>query len=99
MLKIFPVETDEDIELAKTLFTEYADFLKKELVEYADLPWLVQYYQEFEEEIDNLPDRYEQPEGSILLAGYDEQAAGCVALGGLSDSIQYPYYNARQLPV
>ena len=69
------------------LFVEYAEFLKKELCEYAALPWLVQYYQDFEKEIDNLPDRYKQPEGSILLATYNEQPVGCVTLGQLSDSI------------
>ena len=87
MLKIFPVETHEGIEITKMLFVEYVDFLKHEFCEYADLPWLVQYYKDFEEEVDNLPDRYKQPEGAILLAGYEEQPAGCVALGGLSDSI------------
>jgi putative acetyltransferase len=87
MLEIYPAETDEDIELAKTLFTEYEDFLKKVLVEYANLPWLVEYYQDFEEEIENLPDRYEPPEGSILLAKYRGQPAGCVALGKLSDGV------------
>ena len=87
MLKIFPAETDEDIELAKMLFAKYAEFLRKKLVEYADLSWLVQYHQDFEEEIENLPDRYEPPEGSILLAKYQGQLAGCVALGKLSDSI------------
>ena len=87
MLKIFPVETHKDIEIAKMLFVEYAEFLKKELCEYANVPWLVQYYQDFEKETENLPDRYRQPQGAILLAGYDEQTAGCVAFGGLSDSI------------
>lgn len=86
MLKIYPAKTDKDIELAKRLFAEYAEFLKKELCEYADMPWLVQYYQGFEEEIDNLPDRYKQPEGSILLARHNGQPAGCVALGELNNS-------------
>ena len=87
MLKIFPVKTSKDIKIAKMLFVEYAEFLKKELCEYADVPWLVQYYKDFEKEVDNLPDRYKQPEGAIWLAGYDEQPAGCIALGRLSDSI------------
>ncbi|MHC4457644.1 MAG: GNAT family N-acetyltransferase [Planctomycetota bacterium] len=87
MLKIHTAETNKDIVIAKTLFTEYADFLKKELVEYANLPWLVQYYKDFEEEIENLHDGYEPPEGSILLAKYQGQLAGCAALGKLSDGI------------
>ena len=87
MLKIYPVETGEDIELAKTLFTEYLDFLKTELCEYADLPWLIQYYKDFEKEIDNLPGRFKQPKNFILLARYNGQSAGCVAMGKLSDGI------------
>ena len=87
MLKIFPVEIRKDIEIAQILLVEYAEFLKKELCEYADVPWLIKYYQDFEKETDHLPDRYKQPEGAILLAGYDEQPAGCVAIGGLSNGI------------
>ena len=87
MLKIFPVETHKDIQIARTLFVEYAEFLKKNLSEYADLPWLIDYYRDFEKETANLPDRYHPPEGAILLAVLDHQPAGCVALGRLSDGI------------
>ena len=87
MLRIFPVETDQDIESVKMLFIEYADVLKKDLCQYADLPWLIRYYGDFEEEIANLPDRYDQPEGLLLLAAYQGRMAGCVAMGKLSDEI------------
>ena len=87
MLEIFPVEKVEDIEIARVLFTEYLEFLKSEFREYADRSWFIQYYEDFEKEIDNLPGRFEGPEGSILLAGYNGQSAGCVALGKLSDGI------------
>jgi len=87
MLKIFPVETHKDIQIVQTLFVEYAEFLKKELCEYADLPWLVDYYRDFEKETENLPDRYRPPEGAIWLARYNNQPAGCIALGRLSDGI------------
>jgi carbonic anhydrase len=86
MLKIFPVEIKDEIESAKVLFREYADFLKVDLAEFADLPWLIQYYQNFEEETANLPTGYEPPLGFILLAQYENELAGCVALGKLSDS-------------
>ena len=36
MLKIFPVETHKDIQIARTLFVEYAEFLKKNLSEYKE---------------------------------------------------------------
>ncbi|MHC4706892.1 MAG: GNAT family N-acetyltransferase [Planctomycetota bacterium] len=87
MLRIFPVETDQDIESVKMLFIEYADVLKKELCEYADLPWLIRYYEDFEKETANLPGAYTQPEGLLLLASYQGQIAACVAMGKLSDGI------------
>ena len=74
MLEIYQVETVEDIEIAKILFTEYLDFLKSDFCEYADLPWLIEYYKDFEKEIDNLPGRFERPKGSILLARYNGQS-------------------------
>ncbi len=73
MLKIYPVKTDEDIEIAKRLFIEYVEFLKVVLYEYSDVPWLIQYYQDFQEETDHLPARYRQPEGIILIAKYDDR--------------------------
>ena len=87
MLKIFPAETVEDIEIARILFSEYLVFLKSEFCEYADRPWFVRYYEDFGKEMDNLPGRFAGPQGSILLAGYNGQSAGCVALGKLSDNI------------
>ena len=85
MLKIYPVKTEEDIEIAKTLFVEYVEFLKIVLSEYSDVSWLVQYYQDFQEETNHLPAHYAQPEGIILIAECDDQPAGCVALGKLGD--------------
>lgn len=86
MQKIYPAETEE-IGIAKQLFTEYLEFLKKEFREYTDLPWLVEYYRDFEKEIDGLPDRYKQPNGCILLARDNEKPAGCVAIGSLNEYI------------
>ena len=76
MLKIFPVETDKDIELVMELLEEYADSLGIDLG-----------FQNFEEELANLPGCYARPEGCILLARYNEEIAGCVALRKLSDGI------------
>ena len=76
MLNIYPVETDEDIELAKEFFVEYADALGLDLG-----------FQNFEEELANLPGDYAPPEGCLLLAKYQNQSAGCVALRKLSDGI------------
>jgi GNAT superfamily N-acetyltransferase len=87
MLEIFPVEAVEDIEIARILFTEYLVFLKSEFREYVDRSWFIQYYEDFEKEIDNLPGRFEMPNGSILLATYNGQSVGCVAMGELSNGI------------
>jgi GNAT superfamily N-acetyltransferase len=37
-LRVFPVETDQDIESVRVLFAEYGDFLKKELASYEGQP-------------------------------------------------------------
>jgi GNAT superfamily N-acetyltransferase len=76
MLRIFEVKTEKDIETANKLFVEYADSLGFDLG-----------FQNFEEELANLPGEYAKPEGCLLLAKYQGQAAGCVALRKLSDSI------------
>jgi len=76
MLKIFQVETNKDLEAAKKLFVEYADSLGFDLC-----------FQNFDEELANLPGEYAPPSGCLLLARYNGRAAGCIALRRLSDSI------------
>ncbi len=76
MLTIFPVETNEDLEIVRALLVEYVDSLGFDLV-----------FQNFEEELRNLPGEYAAPEGCLLLAKYQDQPAGCVALRKLSDGI------------
>jgi N-acetylglutamate synthase-like GNAT family acetyltransferase len=76
MLKILPAKTDKDIKTIKRLFVEYADELGFDLC-----------FQNFEEELANLPGDYAPPSGCLLLARYNGKAAGCVALRKLSDGI------------
>jgi len=76
MLKIFPVETDKDRETIGELFAEYVDSLGFDLG-----------FQNFEEELANLPGEYAPPEGCLLLAKYQVKAAGCVALRKLSEGV------------
>ncbi len=76
MLKIFSVETDKDLESIRELLAEYADSLGFDLS-----------FQNFEEELVNLPGEYALPTGCLLLANYKDQPAGCVAIRKLSDSI------------
>lgn len=76
MLKIFPAETDEDIEIVKGLSIKYANSLEFDLS-----------FQNFEEELANLPGDYAPPKGCLLLAKYKDQPVGCVALKKLSNGI------------
>ena len=76
MLKIYPVKNDEDFEIIKGLFVEYADSLGFELC-----------FQNFDEELANLPGDYAPPDGCLLLATYRDKVAGCVGLRKLSDGI------------
>ena len=76
MLKIYPAETDEDFEIAKRLFVEYADSLGFDLC-----------FQNFELELANLSGDYAPPLGCLLLVKYKGQIAGCVGMKQFSDEI------------
>ena len=69
MLKIIPVNTKEDLHQIRLLFEEYAASLDFNLS-----------FQNFEEELANLPGDYAPPKGRLLLGLWDEEIAGCVAL-------------------
>jgi ribosomal protein S18 acetylase RimI-like enzyme len=68
-LSIEQAESPQQIEQARELFLEYAKSLNFSLC-----------FQGFEKELAGLPGDYSPPEGRLLLATYDEQLAGCVAL-------------------
>ena len=76
MLTIIQAETNSDIEQARQLFIEYAAALKVNLD-----------FQNFDEELNNLPGDYAPPQGALLLAMDAEKAAGCVALRKLEEGI------------
>ena len=76
MLRIFPVETNKDLEAIRELFAEYAESLGFDLC-----------FQNFEQELANLPSDYAPPDGCLLLAKYQDKVAGCVALRKLSDGV------------
>ena len=69
MLEIVSVKTQEDLQQIRLLFKEYAASLDFNLS-----------FQNFEEELANLPGDYAPPRGGLLLASRDDQIAGCVAL-------------------
>jgi len=61
--------TPHDIDLARRLFVEYAQWLKVDLC-----------FQGFERELATLPGAYAPPQRRLLLAGAAEDAFGCGAL-------------------
>jgi putative acetyltransferase len=69
MLRIFQAEAPEHYAAARVLFEEYAAGLGHDLG-----------FQDFPEELANLPGAYAPPRGRLLLATCDGAPAGCVAL-------------------
>ena len=87
MLRIFPAETDDDVDWAKGLFFEYADFLKERFGDSVESDWAEQFRQRFEAEVDSLPGEYVAPKGCLLLAEYRGKKTGCVALRKVSEVV------------
>ena len=67
--------TTDDIERARTLFVEYAQWLKVDLC-----------FQGFAEELAALPGAYAPPRGRLLLAGTAPDAFACIALRPLESA-------------
>ena len=67
-LAIRQAMTPSDVEVARTLFLEYAQWLKIDLC-----------FQGFNEELATLPGNYAPPSGRLFLAG-DGDTGGCVAV-------------------
>src|SRR5258708_2055229 len=75
-LSIFQAESSTQIAQARELFLEYAQSLSFSLC-----------FQSFDAELATLPGHYAPPEGRLLLAEYEGQLAGCVALHKLEAHI------------
>jgi GNAT superfamily N-acetyltransferase len=73
---ISQVESTKDIEAARKLFQEYAAWLEIDLC-----------FQNFDQELAELPGEYAPPNGRLLLAFDSEQLAGCVALRKISEGV------------
>jgi len=69
VLCVVQAESTAQIEQAKELLLEYANSLNFSLC-----------FQSFDKELAELPGDYAPPDGRLLLAEYDGQLAGCIAL-------------------
>ena len=75
-MEVERVEDGEPLEEARRLFLEYADATGVDLC-----------FQNFDEELKNLPGGYAPPTGRLLLARVGGRAAGCVALRKIEDGV------------
>jgi GNAT superfamily N-acetyltransferase len=75
-LRIIQAETGEALQAVRLLFGEYAASLDFDLG-----------FQNFGDELKNLPADYASPGGRLFLAIYENQPAGCVALRKLDAGI------------
>lgn len=76
MKNIIEAETPAQIEAARGLFREYEKWLGIKLC-----------FQNFEDEIENLPGKYAAPDGRLFLIYSGEKLAGCGALRKLEDGV------------
>lgn len=72
-MKIRPAVSERDLEQIKRLFREYFEWIIRDL-------GIDMSYQGVEDELLSLPGAFSLPDGCLLLAESDGQAAGCVAL-------------------
>jgi ribosomal protein S18 acetylase RimI-like enzyme len=76
MVRIIDAGSEEDVGRVRTLFTEYAASLGFDL-----------HFQNFDQELAELPGAYAPPDGRLLLAVDEARLAGCVALRKLAEGI------------
>jgi ribosomal protein S18 acetylase RimI-like enzyme len=73
-MKMIQARSPADIQHARELFEEYAAWLGLNLC-----------FQNFDNELAQLPGEYVPPAGRLLIAIEDNQIAGCVALRGIGE--------------
>ena len=83
LIELAPPAGPNDLLLAREIFREYADGLGVDLC-----------FQNFEQELADLPGEYAPPRGALILARVDGDLAGCCALRPL-DTADYP--NAAEM--
>jgi putative acetyltransferase len=75
-MRLVHVSSKEEMPLVRRLFEEYAATLGFHLD-----------FQDFDEELATLPGAYARPEGTIIVAFSEAEAAGCVALRKIGEGV------------
>lgn len=75
-LKLIPAETEEHLLIVRELFVEYAESLGFDLG-----------FQDFQDELADLPGDYAQPKGALMLAIYEGEIAGCVGMRRFAEGV------------
>jgi ribosomal protein S18 acetylase RimI-like enzyme len=70
------LETEGEISMAKELIIEYVKWLNHDLC-----------FQNIDEELDNFPEKYKEPEGTFIIAKDNDNVVGCVAIKKLDNKI------------
>jgi putative acetyltransferase len=76
MIRIIPATQPSEVEQVKALVVEYVEGLGLDLG-----------FQDIEAELREFPGEYSPPEGRLLLAMSDEEAAGCIGLRPLEPGV------------
>jgi len=76
MINLIHASSPEEMPLVRKLFEEYAASLDIDLC-----------FQDFDRELETLPGEYAPPEGAVIIAFSDEEAAGCVALRRIDGAV------------
>jgi putative acetyltransferase len=75
-MELIQASSTEEVQQAKLLFEEYASWVEISLC-----------FQNFDQEVANLPGDYAPPSGRLFLAIEDEKVMGCVALRKIGEGI------------
>ena len=75
-MKLIQATSESEVQEVRKLFEEYHEWLGLNLC-----------FQDFEQELASLPGDYVPPEGRLILATENDEAAGCIALRKLDEGI------------
>jgi len=84
-IKILDATSEERLDQVRNLIKTFVKWHLNRHLEDVDL--INEYFdpKDFEKELASLPGKYSMPEGRLLLAIYNDQPAGCVALKKIDD--------------